>query len=80
MSDQNVKKESFRTDIESLLLEEMVEEDANYLIMGDYDSDIENIIPDDALNNNGLFGNSSSNLVDDDSAISNDTLYDKTLF
>ena len=63
-----IKKENqkVRTDVENLLLNEMVEEDANYLIMGDYDSDIEAIIPDNVTNNDGLFGSSSSNIFDEE--------------
>ena len=34
-----------RTDVENVLYEEMVDEDANYLIMSDHDDDIEAVIP-----------------------------------
>ena len=58
-----------RTDVEKLLLNEMIEEDANYLIMGDNDADIEAVVPSNY--DNGLFSNSSSE---------DDLLYDDDLF
>ena len=44
----------FRTDVEDLLLREMVEEDSNFIMMEDC---IDGIIPE---NNKGLFDDSSS--------------------
>ena len=55
----------FRTDIENLLLEEMIEEDANFIINGEYDSDVEAIF-DNYDNSGGLFSNTSSEDIDSD--------------
>lgn len=53
----------FRTDIENLLLEEMIEEDANFIINGEYDSDVEAVF-DNYDNSGGLFSNTSSEDID----------------
>ena len=45
-------------DVEKLFLSEMIEEDANYLIMGDHDEDIEAVVPQTLKT--GLFDNTSS--------------------
>ena len=55
----------FRTDIENLLLEEMIEEDANFIINGEYDSDVEAVF-DNYDNSGGLFSNTSSEDIDSD--------------
>ena len=55
----------FRTDIENLLLEEMIEEDANFIINGEYDSDVEAVF-DNYDNSGGLFSNTSSEAIDSD--------------
>ena len=55
----------FRTDIENLLLEEMMEEDANFIINGEYDSDVEAVF-DNYDNSGGLFSNTSSEDIDSD--------------
>ena len=52
-------KEVFRTDVENLFYQEMVQEDANYLIMGDYDDDIDAVIPQN-YGNGGVFDSTSS--------------------
>lgn len=51
--------EVFRTPVENLFMEEMIEEDANYLIMGDNDEDIEAVIPQN-YNDGGIFDSASS--------------------
>ena len=51
-------------DIERLFLDDMLEEDANYLIMGDHDEDIEAGIPQTLKT--GLFDNTSSEEATDD--------------
>lgn len=63
-------KEVFRTDVEKLFYEEMVEEDANYLIMGDYDDDIDAVIPQN-YGNGGIFDSTSSeeDMIDDEDDI-----------
>ena len=48
-----------RTDVENVLYEEMVDEDANYLIMGDHDDDIEAVIPQN-YTTGGVFDSASS--------------------
>ena len=48
-----------RTDVENVLYEEMVDEDANYLIIGDHDDDIEAVIPQN-YTTGGVFDSSSS--------------------
>ena len=48
-----------RTNVENLLYGEMVDEDANYLIMGDYDDDIEAVIPQN-YTTGGVFDSASS--------------------
>ena len=55
----------FRTDIENLLLEEMIEEDANFIINGEYDSDVEAVF-DNYDNSGGLCSNTSSEDIDSD--------------
>ena len=55
----------FRTDIENLLLEEMIEEDANFIINGEYDSDVDAVF-DNYDNSGGLFSNTSSEDIDSD--------------
>ena len=57
----------FRTDVENLLYKEMVEEDANFLIMGDNDEDIEAIVPQN-YGDGGIFDSASSeeDLTSDD--------------
>ena len=55
----------FRTDIENLLLEEMIEEDANFIINGEYDSDVEAVF-DNYDNSGGLFSNTSSEDIESD--------------
>ena len=55
----------FRTDIENLLLEEMIEEDANFIINGEYDSDVVAVF-DNYDNSGGLFSNTSSEDIDSD--------------
>ena len=52
-------KNKFRTGVENLLYEEMVEEDANYLIMGDHDDDIEAVIPQN-YTDGGVFDSATS--------------------
>ena len=49
----------FRTDIENLLLEEMMEEDANFIINGEYEDDVEAVF-DNYDTPVGLFSNTSS--------------------
>ena len=39
-----LSRSKLRTNVENLLYGEMVDEDANYLIMGDHDDDIEAVI------------------------------------
>lgn len=62
-------KVTVRTPAESVYLEEMVTEDANFLIMNDKEgNDADYVVPDDA-NTGGLFDNSSSSedvLLDDE--------------
>ena len=50
----------FRTEVESLYLKEMVEEDSNFLLK---ESDLDPIIPE---NTEGLFGDTSSEMDIDD--------------
>lgn len=57
-------REKFRTDIENLLLNEMVEEDANYLIMGDDDDNVEAIVSN--YSGAGMFNSSSEDSMIDD--------------
>ena len=52
-------KEVFRTDVENLFYQEMMQEDANYLIMGDYDDDIDAVIPQN-YGDGGVFDSTSS--------------------
>lgn len=54
-----MSKRKFRTDVENLLYEEMVDEDANYLIMGDNDDDIEAVVPQN-YDVGGVFDSASS--------------------
>lgn len=49
----------FRTDVENIFYEDMLEEDANYLIMGDDDTCIDAIIPQN-YGNGGVFDSTSS--------------------
>ena len=60
-------KEVFRTDVENLFYQEMVQEDANYLIMGDYDDDIDSVIPQN-YGDGGVFDSTSSDedMTDED--------------
>lgn len=60
----------FRTDIESLLLEEMMEEDANYLLLGDGDDDVMDDIISNA--NSDIFSTSSEDTMVDDIDINDD--------
>lgn len=60
----------FRTDIESLLLEEMMEEDANYLLLGDGDDDVMDDIISNA--NSDIFNTSSEDTMVDDIDINDD--------
>ena len=57
-------REKFRTDIENLLLNEMVEEDANYLIMGDDDDNVEAVVSN--YSGAGMFNSSSEDSMIDD--------------
>ena len=68
-------KEKLRTGVEDLMLSEMVEEDAHFLIMGD--DDIEPIIPDNFNSGDGLFGDSTSGTLDTDD---DEDIFDDTLF
>lgn len=61
----------FRTDVENIFYEDMLEEDANYLIMGDDDTCIDAIIPQN-YGNGGVFDSTSSKediIPDDDEDI-----------
>lgn len=61
----------FRTDVENIFYEDMLEEDANYLIMGDDDTCIDAIIPQN-YGNGGVFDSTSSEediILDDDEDI-----------
>ena len=60
-------KQVFRTDVENLFYQEMVQEDANYLIMGDYDDDIDAVIPQNYADG-GVFDSTSSDedMTDED--------------
>ena len=60
-------KEVFRTDVENLFYQEMVQEDANYLIMGDYDDDIDAVMPQN-YGDGGVFDSTSSDedMTDED--------------
>lgn len=61
----------FRTDVENIFYEDMLEEDANYLIMGDDDTCIDAIIPQN-YGNGGVFDSTSSEediMSDDDEDI-----------
>lgn len=60
-------QETLRTDVEQLMLEEMVVEDANFLINGDYDDDIESVTS---------INTSSSNLFDTDDILQDDEYED----
>ena len=59
--------ETLRTGVEQLMLEEMVVEDANFLINGDYDDDIESVTS---------INTSSSNLFDTDDILQDDEYED----
>ena len=60
----------FRTDVENLLYEEMLDEDAKYLIMGDDDSCIDAIVPQN-YGDGGVFDSTSSeeDIISDDDEI-----------
>ena len=60
-------QETLRTGVEQLMLEEMVVEDANFLINGDYDDDIELLTS---------INTSSSNLFDTDDILQDDEYED----
>lgn len=60
MSLMNRDTTPFRTEVENLLLSEMVNEDAHYLVMGEGD-DVEDLIPDNAFG--GLFSSNTSSDV-----------------
>lgn len=60
-------QETLRTGVEQLMLEEMVVEDANFLINGDYDDDIESVTS---------INTSSSNLFDTDDILQDDEYED----
>ena len=60
-------QETLRTVVEQLMLEEMVVEDANFLINGDYDDDIESVTS---------INTSSSNLFDTDDILQDDEYED----
>ena len=61
-------QETLRTGVEQLMLEEMVVEDANFLINGDYDDDIESVTS---------INTSSSNLFDTDDILQDDEYEDE---
>lgn len=54
-----LSRSKLRTNVENLLYSEMVDEDANYLIMGDHDDDIEAVIPQN-YTTGGVFDSASS--------------------
>lgn len=57
--------------VENLFFEDMIEEDANYLIMGDHDEDIEAVVPQTLKT--GLFDDTSSDdALDDDNIFKED--------
>ena len=60
-------QETLRTGVEQLMLEEMVVEDANFLINGDYDDDIESVTS---------INTSSSDLFDTDDILQDDEYED----
>ena len=60
-------QETLRTGVEQLMLEEMVVEDANFLINGDYDYDIDSVTS---------INTSSSNLFDTDDILQDDEYED----
>lgn len=61
------KVQPLRTEVESLFLEEMVDEDAKFLIMGENDEDIESIVPEN-VSGSSIFDDTTSNdiTLDDD--------------
>lgn len=60
-------QETIRTGVEQLMLEEMVIEDANFLINGEYNDDIESVTSNNTT---------SSNLFDTDDIIQDDEYED----
>lgn len=60
-------KEVFRTEIEEMMLQDMVVEDAKFLLLGDDENEVDSVISNTSLS---LFGDddsvSSDDLMDDD--------------
>lgn len=72
------QKSTIRTDVENLFLREMVEQDRNFLFLGENDDSIIDEMVDETINSKSLFEESlisEENIEDED--LFNDTYYEK---
>ena len=63
--EEELQDEELQTNFNEDTIEEMIEEDANFIINGEYDSDVEAVF-DNYDNSGGLFSNTSSEDIDSD--------------
>lgn len=72
------QKSTIRTDVENLFLREMVEQDRNFLFLGENDDSIIDEMVNETINSKSLFEESlisEENIEDED--LFNDTYYEK---
>jgi len=72
------QKSTIRTDVENLFLREMVEQDRNFLFLGENDDSIIDEMVDETINSKSLFEESlisEENIEDED--LFNDTYYER---